>query len=428
MPNTHIPYGSPQACQIQSIGLFAAVMQRPTTIGRLVGKMPTQGDAEKTIRFQSSTEMPIVRVRDLEKKAGDEVTFDLVNPINGKPIMGERHAEGLGERMSFSQDRLRIDQTRKPISAGGRMTQQRTPHQLRPLARALGENYMRRFEDQLALVHMAGARGFAVDAEWAIPLEADPDFQEIVVNPIKAPTKNRHFIAAADSIEPVSATGGEIKINTTDLLTIDTVDSLRSLLDSMALAPPQVVFEGDQAAYDAPIRVLLVSPLQYKSLVQSKDFRLLQAQAMARAQLAKNNPLFLGEVGLWNGILIVKMPKAIRFFPGNALKYCAGKDEVETVTDKVPTGGWDGYAVDRAILLGGQSLAEAYGNYATGDGRPSGVPYFWNEELLDHKDKLEVLIGSVGGKSKIRFNIDHGAGDEATDYGVIAIDTAVKLI
>ena len=38
------------------------------------------------------------------------------------------------------------------------------------------------------------------------------------------------------------------------------------------------------------------------------------------------------------------------------------------------------------------------------------------------------LIGSVGGKSKIRFNIDHGSGDEATDYGAMVIDTAVKLI
>ena len=54
MPTTHIPYGSPQACQIQSIGLFANVMSRPTTIGRLTGKMPTQGDAEKTIESSSA--------------------------------------------------------------------------------------------------------------------------------------------------------------------------------------------------------------------------------------------------------------------------------------------------------------------------------------------------------------------------------------
>ena len=115
MANTTIPYGSPQAVQLQSLGLFASCMQRPTTIGRLTGKLPTQGDAEKNLRFQSSNELPIVRCMDLTKKAGDEVDFDLINPIGGKPIMGERHAEGLGDRMSFSQDLLRINQTRKPI-------------------------------------------------------------------------------------------------------------------------------------------------------------------------------------------------------------------------------------------------------------------------------------------------------------------------
>lgn len=422
MSNTHIPYGSPQAVQLQSLGLFASCMQRPTTLGRLTGKLPTQGDAEKNLRFQSSNEMPIVRCMDLTKKAGDEVDFDLINPIGGKPIMGERHAEGLGDRMSFSQDRLRINQTRKPISAGGAMTQQRTPHQLRQLARALAQNYMTRLEDQLTLVHLAGARGFANDVEWVLPLDADPEFPEICVNPIKAPTRNRHFIGANGGLAKVSATGGAIDIATTDLMTTEVIDALRAKLDSMPLPPPPVVFKDDQAANDAPLRVLLVSPEQYLSILQSTNFRMLQANAMARAQLAKQNPLFMGEAGLWNGILIVKMPKPIRFYPGNVLKYCAGKDEVETDTDKIPDSGWDGYAVDRAILLGGQSLAEAYGK-----ARLTGNPYFWSEKELDHGDKVEVLIGMIGGKSKIRFNIDHGTGDEATDFGVMCIDTAVKI-
>lgn len=422
MANTHIPYGSPQAVQLQSLGLFASCMQRPTTLGRLTGKLPTQGDAEKNLRFQSSNEMPIVRCMDLTKKAGDEVDFDLINPIGGKPIMGERHAEGLGDRMSFSQDRLRINQTRKPISAGGAMTQQRTPHQLRQLARALAQNYMTRLEDQLTLVHLAGARGFANDVEWVLPLDADPEFPEICVNPIKAPTRNRHFIGANGGLARVSATGGAIDIATTDLMTTEVIDALRAKLDSMPLPPPPVVFKDDQAANDAPLRVLLVSPEQYLSILQSTNFRMLQANAMARAQLAKQNPLFMGEAGLWNGILIVKMPKPIRFYPGNVLKYCAGKDEVETDTDKIPDSGWDGYAVDRAILLGGQSLAEAYGK-----ARLTGNPYFWSEKELDHGDKVEVLIGMIGGKSKIRFNIDHGTGDEATDFGVMCIDTAVKI-
>ena len=424
MGDTVIPYGSPQAVQVQSAGLFAASMQRPTMLNRLTGKLPQQSDAEGSLRFQSGNELPVVRCMDLSKAAGDEVTFDLINPIGGKPIMGEAYAEGRGDRMDFSQDSLRINQTRKPISAGGKMTQQRTPHQLRSLARALGHNYMTRLEDQLKLVHLAGARGFANDIEWAVPKADDPDFASIVVNPIKAPTRNRHWMSTGSGIEKIAASGNEISIASTDVMNIDLVDALRTKLDSMPLPPPPVRFEGDQMSQDAPMRVLLCSSEQYTSLVRSTNFRTWQANAMARASMAKNNPLFMGEAGLWNGILIVKMPKPIRFYAGDSLRWCpSATSNAETATDLVPAAFGTSYAVDRALLLGGQALAEAYGK-----ARQTGNPYFWSEKELDHGDKLEVLIGMIAGTSKIQFLIDQGAGaKEYTDFGVMAIDTAVAL-
>lgn len=424
---TNIPYGSPQAVQIQSAGLFAANMQRPTVLNRLTGKLPQQSDAESNLRFQSSNELPIVRAMDLTKNAGDEITFDLINPLGGKPIMGEQNAEGLGKTMSFSQDSLRINQTRYPISAGGKMTQQRTPHQLRSLARALGHNYMTRLEDQLCLTHLAGARGFANDVEWAVPLAADPDFGDIVVNTVKAPSNNRHFMSTGSGIEGIVAGGNEITIATTDIMNIALVDGIRTKLDGMPLPPPPVVFKDDQLSADSPIRVLMVSSEQYTSLLQSSSgsFRTFQSNAMARSRMAKDNPLFMGEAGLWNGILIVKMPKPIRFFEGDPINWCAdATSETETTTDLVPSGfAAAGYAVDRALLLGGQALAEAYGKT-----RQTGNPFFWSEKELDHGDKLEVLIGMIGGKSKTRFEIDHGPQKEITDFGVIAIDTAVSIV
>lgn len=428
MAETNIAYGSAQANRIQSAGLFAASMQRLSTMNRLTGPMPTQANAEANMRFQSSNEMPIVRCMDLTKKAGDEVDFDLINPIGGKPIMGSKNAEGLGAAMDFSQDSLRINQTRKPISAGGKMAQQRTPHQLRALARSLGQNYMLRLSDQLSLVHMAGARGFANDIEWAVPLAADPDFAEICVNTVKAPTKNRHFISTGTGIEIVKAGGNDITIATTDVANLDMIDAIRSVLDSMPLPPPPCKFKDDQLANDAPMRVLLVSGEQYQSIVQSTSggvgFRSLQASAMARAQMAKNNPLFMGEAGLWNGILIVKMPKPIRFFAGDPINWCSSyTSETETTTDLVPDSFSTTHAVDRAILLGGQALAEAFGQ-----ARQTGNPYFWSEKELDHGDKVEVLIGMIAGVSKIRFEIDHGgAAKQFTDFGAMAIDTAVRI-
>lgn len=425
MGATTLPYGSPQAIKIQSAGLFAANMQRNTTLNRLTGKFPTQAEAETTIRKQSSNEMPIVRCMDLQKMAGDEITFDLINPMGGKPIMGSRNAEGLGRAMSLSQDRLRINQARYPISAGDTMTQQRTPHELRKLGRALGENYMARLSDQLLLTHLAGARGFHDNIEWAVPKASDADFAEIAVNPVKAPTRNRHFMSTGSGMETIKASGNEITIATTDTMNADLVDALRTQLDSMAVPPPPVVFEGDKMASDSPLRVLLVSSEQYTAFLQSNSgqFRTLQANAMARSAMAGNNPLFMGEAGLWNGILIVKMPKPIRFYAGDSLRWCASTtSEAETATDLVPASFGTGFAVDRAILLGGQALAEAWGKHVK-----TGNPFFFSEKELDHGDKLELLVGAINGRSKIRFEIDHGDSKQFTDYGVMAIDTAVKL-
>lgn len=424
MGATNIPYGSPQAITLQSAGLFAANMQRNTTMNRLTGKFPQQAEAESTIRKQSSSEMPIVRCMDLQKMAGEEVTFDLINPMGGVPIMGSEFAEGRGQAMSFSQDRLRINQARYPISAGDTMTQQRTPHELRKLARALGQNYMDRLSDQLTLVHMAGARGFHNNIEWAVPKVDHPKFAEIAVNPVKAPTKNRHFMSTGSGIEIVKAAGNEITIATTDVFNMDMVDAVRTYVDSMPLPPPPVVFEGDKAATDSPLRVMLVSSEQYTSFLQSTNFRQLQANAMARSQQAGANPLFMGDAGLWNGYLIVKMPKPIRFYAGDPIRWCASyTSEAETTTDVVPASFGTTHAVDRAIVLGGQALAEAFGKH-----RKTGNPYFWSEKELDHGDKLELLVGAINGRSKIRFAIDHGEGaKQPTDYGVMVIDTAVKL-
>ena len=421
---TNIPYGSPIANKLQSAGLFAANMQRNTTLNRLAGKFPQQAQAESTIRQQTSTNMPIVRCMDLQKMAGDEVEFDFINHLGGKPIMGSRNAEGYGRPMSFAQDRLRINQARYPISAGDTMTQQRTPHELRKLGRTLGEAYMNRLQDQLSLVHMAGARGFHTAPDWAVPLASDPDFAEIMVNTVRAPSRNRHLMSTGTGLERVAAAGNEISLATTDVFNADLVDALSSHLDSMSLPPPFVEFDGDKQAYDAPLRVLLCSAEQYNGFTQSPGYRTYLSNAIARGQQMGNHPLFAGgNSALWNGILLVKMPKPIRFYAGNPINWCAStSSETETTTDLVPASFGTTHAVDRAILLGGQALAEAWGKH-----RKTGNPFFWSEKELDHDDKLELLVGAINGRSKVRFEVDHGGEKQITDHGIIAIDTVVKL-
>lgn len=422
---THMRYGDPQAMVEQAVGLFAVHTQRNTTMNRLTGKMPkgTAG-AEATLRKQTTQHMPIVRCQDLGKSRGDEVTFHLLNPVGGYPIMGSEYAEGRGVGMKLSEDKLRVNQARFPIDLGDTMTTIRSPADFRRLGRPVAQAKMDAYVDQSLLVHMAGARGFQDNIEWAVPTEAHPDFAKIMVNRVKAPTKNRHFIAdGGNGIKPFTVNAGEVDLATTDLFKMDTVDGVRTYLDQVALPPPPVIFEGDAAANESPLRVMLVSAAQYNLFAADPNFRQLQASAMARAQQAKGHPLFLGEVGLWNGVLIVKMPKPIRFYAGDTIRYCAASNSETESTCIVPSSFGTNFAIDRAILLGGQAVAEAMAA-----SEKSKIPFFWSEKELDHGDKVELLLGAIRGVSKIRFAIETGNGTEFTDYGATAIDTAVPII
>ena len=422
---TNAGYGDKGNMLKQAVGLFAAHMKRNSTISHLIGKMPAgTAGAQATIRQQTTQHMPIVRSQDLGKGQGDEISFHLLNPVGGYPIMGSEYAEGRGIGMKLTEGRLRVNQARFPVDLGNVMTSIRSPADFRRLGRPVAQSLMDRYVDQSLLVHMAGARGYHDNIEWAIPTDSHAKFADIMVNPVLAPSKNRHFIADGAGIAPFSVTAGEVNLDTTDQLKMGVIDAIRTTMDQIALPPPPVRFEGDSAADDEPLRVLLVSPAQYSAFATDPNFRQFQAAAMARAQQAKMHPLFLGSIGLWNGVLIVKMPRPIRFYAGDTIKYAANFSDSTETSCVVPASFGTNFAVDRAILLGGQAIGEAL---ARSD--KSSIPFFWSEKELDHGDKVELLIGAIRGVAKIRFEIDAGNdGKQITDYGAVAIDTAVPII
>lgn len=421
---TSARFGDPTNMVQQAAGLFATHMQRNSTMNRLAGKMPTgEAGAEATLRKQTTQHLPIVRCQDLSKGKGDEVEFHLLNPVGAKPIMGSKYAEGRGTGMSITEDRLRVNQARFPLDLGDAMTSLRSPVDFRKLGRPVAQNLMDRYVDQSLLTHMCGARGYHSNIEWVVPTTADPEFDEIMVNSVQAPTKNRHYLADGDAVKLFAVNGGEVDITTADYYTMDTVDSMRTVLDQIALPPPIVKFEGDKAADDSPLRVWMMSPAQYNKFAADPAFRQLQASSLARASQAGQHPIFLGDAGLWNGFLLIKMPRPIRFYAGDPVKYCAAYDSDAESSVLVPASFGTTHAIDRSIILGGQAVAEALAS-----SEKSKIPFFWSEKELDHGDKVELLIGAIRGVSKIRFEVNTGSGKEFTDYGVTVIDTAVPTI
>jgi len=302
------------------------------------------------------------------------------------------------------------------------MTDIRSPFDFRKLGRPVAQATMDRYCDQSLIIHAAGARGHVNNLTWSVPLETDPRFEEVMVNTVKAPTRNRHFVADGNGVSGFKVNAGEMDIASTDVLKMSVVDAMRSVMDEMVLPPPIVKFEGDDAAEDEPLRVMLVTPLQYNQFAADPNFRSMQAAAFARASQAKNHPIFKGEVGLWNNFLIIKQNIPIRFFAGGQIKYCASYTSETETSVIIPESFGTSYAVDRAIILGGQAVAEAL---AKSD--RSGIPFFWSEKEMDHGDKVELLIGTIRGVSKIRFEVDTGERKEFTDYGAAVLDTVVPL-
>ena len=80
--------------------------------------------------------------------------------------------------------------------------------------------------------------------------------------------------------------------------------------------------------------------------------------AVAERAKGWNHPIFRGEGAMWRGILVKQykgMP--IRFNQGSTVKVCAANSTTGAEVDKVA-----GTLIDRAVLLGGQALANAFGS------------------------------------------------------------------
>jgi N4-gp56 family major capsid protein len=375
----------------------------------LAGEMPKEGSFAAKTKGQTSPDYPIVKAGDLAKGAGDTVSIDLFNILQGKPVMGDTRIEGRMMQMTYSSMDVRINQVRGGADSGGRMTQKRTVHNLRNISMAGLQAWMQRLEDQTALVHLAGARGAQATTDWVIPTKSDSDFDSIMVNSVKAPTKNRYF-AANDATGPAD-------IGTNDALTLQDIDRIVAQLRESSVVMQSVKVKGDERAWNDPLWVMFVTERQWLYLqarTGQTTWRQAVQYAFERKSAAGSNkhPLFDSyETIMWNGVLIKRLNRyAIRFAAGDSVVTDTGGSDGLTYTESSVT---TSVPVDRAIIVGAQALAKAYGKSA------SDYFYDWSEKEVDHGNSIETVAAAMTGSAKIRFNID-GAD---TDFGVAVIDS-----
>ena len=404
---TVIKSGSPAANKLFGAGLFTQTTRTNTFTNLLTDSAPKAVDKNKVDpSTQTAPGAPIVRVSDLSKTKGDEVTMDLFHELKERPTMGDRKLAGRAESLTSSQFTAKINQGRKLVDSGGKMTQQRTVQDLVRVANTMLSPYFTRLSDELTHIHLAGARGTDT-AGWLTPLANDEEFSEILVNPVTPPTFDRHFYGNdATSLS---------SLDSTDKFSLRDVDRIRLSLDESPNPIQPIKFKDDPMSEDNPFFVLYVTPRQWFDFNQSTEattLRTLQSNAIARGNYFKN-PIFTGEALLWNNILIRKARRPITFAAGTSVS--VSTNTADAAVNNVITA----VATDRAILLGAQALADMYG--MSGSSANGGHHFSMNTEKTDHGNALEHSICWMNGKAKIRFK---GVNGFVSDHGVMVLDTA----
>jgi hypothetical protein len=424
-----IKYGTPEAVALLSDYLFQASQQKRTSINKMSAPFP-KGAGMKEGRMQTSNHYPVVEAMDLMKGAGDEIKFNLRGPVFGKPFKGNENFEGKGLKMPWDQAALKLNFSAFPVYAGSKMDQQRTTHDLYTSARESAVDWVERFNNEASLVHLYGDRGFEMSGNWSVPLMSDPDFQAIMDNDVVCPTYNRHYMVNGDYIEPITAAASEISIATTDDMTLRTIEAIVTKNNESTYPVIGCKFDGDDMGVENPVGILLVSDRVYDQIKNSGNISTYEAQAVSRARMPGQHPIFQGAPMIWKNCLVIVQPKPIRFYSGNPLRHATSvTDATPVATDLVPAAFGTSYASDRSIFIGAMALGKVIGGH---DASKYGVHkklagYMWSEEWLNHKTKLEVAAMMMQSYGKFRFDMTWGNQVQPTDYGVMAIDSVVPL-
>ncbi|EEI4448023.1 N4-gp56 family major capsid protein [Salmonella enterica] len=397
-----------QANKLYQVALFTAANRNRSMVNILTEQQeaPKAVSPDKKSTKQTSAGAPVVRITDLKKERGDEVSFSIMHKLSQLPTMGDQRIEGRGEDLSRADFSLRIDQGRHLVDAGGRMSQQRTKFNLASSARTLLGTYFNDLQDQCAVVHLAGARGDFMADDVIVPLASHRDFKEIMINDVMPPTHNRHFFGGdATSLEAVDSS---------DVFSLSLVDNMALFIDEMAHPLQPVRLKGDELYGEDPYYVLYVTPRQWNDWYTStsgKDWNQMMVRAVNRSK-GFNHPLFKGECAMWRNILVRKyagMP--IRFYTGS--KVWVSNNDLAATTQQIEVKA----NIDRAMLLGAQALANAYG-------QKDGGHFNLVQKKTDMDNRTEIAINWINGLKKIRFEDKTG---RMQDHGVIAVDTAVRI-
>jgi N4-gp56 family major capsid protein len=321
-------------------------------------------------------EASIIQVKeDLTKKAGDSVTFALVNKLNQAAITGSNTLEGNEERMDSRSFRLYVDKRRNGVRVA-EIDEQYSAISLRNAAKSVLKDWSMKDTESLVIQALASING----VNYASASDAQKDAWL---------TDNTDRVYFASGYASTDHSAGLAELDTSnDKLTAADITAMK--YKALVTASPKI----------RPIRsaengrhyfILYCDPRVFRDLKAESSSPIIQAQRESIKEM-ENNRLFQGGDLLWDGVIIKEVHQMYD----------------ELVTPFTNVGDSSTTEVGCAFLCGAQAVGAAYAKRWTS-----------KEETFDYGDKKGVAIESIYGIKKMQFG--SGASDTADlkDQGVI---------
>lgn len=313
-------------------------------------------------------ENSIIHVKSETKKgSGDKVTFGLMTRLTGDGKTEGETAEGNGEALSIYSDSVLVNELGHVVGVKSENTidQQRVPFDLRERAKAGLSMW---WADRKSASFFNQVCGYTPQTST----------KYTGLNAVVAPSSTRRIVAGSGTADQ--------DLTSTDTFTLNLIDQAVEMakVGNNMVQPVRI---GGQKKY-----VMYLHPYQVTALrTNSASGQWLDIQKAAMAgQDAKMSPIYSGALGEYNGVILRSSQDVTQGVNGS--------------TGAAIT------TVRRAVLLGAQSAC-----MATGEMNGAAGKYRWNEELLDHKRKLEVSAWSIWGLKKTVFN--------SVDFGTVIVSS-----
>lgn len=316
---------------------------------------------------------------ELSKGPGDAITYGLQIQLQGDGFTENELAEGNGESLAIYSDQLTVNELGHVVGVKSENTidAQRVPFDMRARART-------------------GLRDWW-SKRWSVSF-----FNAVCGNTVQTNVKYTGLQAAAaptsvgNRIIRQGSYSDDASLTSNDTFTLDLLDKAKE----QAISPP---LDSNSNPTIPRIRPVMVNG-EEKYIVYLHDYQVtnlrtntgsgqwLDITKAAYTGEREKSPIYTGALGEYNGMVLrraIDIPNAV----ANAGTVVAN--------------------TKRAVLLGAQAAMVGFGQ------KNSPAKLRWNEELFDHKRRLEVSAWSIWGMKKTRFGTPAGT----VDFGTVVIST-----